>query len=130
MHGPLREKNMSDRVTGILYILLAVFLESVGHIWLKQAAEGSLVKKSALGMLLKSTRSKKSVMGISCFVLEFGCWTLALQRLDVSLAYQLSCLSFISVAILSRIFLGEQINRKRWAGILLILAGSVMVGVS
>jgi multidrug transporter EmrE-like cation transporter len=115
---------------GIFYILVAVFFESAGHICLKQAAGSNLIKKNLFELILNAIRDKRTTIGIACFVLEFGCWTLVLQRLEVSLAYQLGCMSFVSVAILSRIFLNEQINRKRWIGILFILAGSVLVGAS
>lgn len=115
---------------GIFYILIAVFFESAGHICLKQAADGDPARKNPFEFIIRAIGDKKTTIGIACFVLEFCCWTLVLQRLEVGLAYQLGCMSFVSVAILSRIFLGEQLDKKRWIGIFFILAGSVLVGAS
>lgn len=81
-------------------------------------------------MLLAATRDKWLILGIVCFIFEFVSWTFALQRLDVSLAYQLSCLTIITVTVFSRLWLTEQIAGYRWIGLICIFLGSVLVGAS
>jgi multidrug transporter EmrE-like cation transporter len=97
---------------------------------LKQSAERHYCHGEFLRLLRRVLSDKWCILGIACFAVEFVLWTLALQRLDVSLAYQLGCLSFVGVALLSRIWLGESISSKRWVGIILILIGSILVGAS
>jgi multidrug transporter EmrE-like cation transporter len=121
---------VSERLLGISFAVVAVLLESMGHLFLKQAAERHFSGANLLRMLRGAYKDKWFVIGITCFVLEFVCWTLALQRLDVSLAYQLGCLSFVGVALLSRLLLREQICVTRWVGITCVLLGSILVGMS
>jgi multidrug transporter EmrE-like cation transporter len=121
---------VSERLLGISFALVAVLLESMGHLLLKQAAVRHFSGANFLRMLRGAHNDKWFIIGITCFVLELVCWTLALKRLDVSLAYQLGCLSFVGVALLSRLFLGEQIRITRWVGITCVLLGSVLVGIS
>lgn len=120
---------MSDKVVGLFYVLGSVFLESTGQIFLKKSANHNLAGRSDV-RVLQAARDKWLVTGIVCFLLEFVSWTLALQRLDVSLAYQLSCLTFIAVTLLSRSWLSEHIGRSRWVGLTCIFLGSILVGAS
>jgi multidrug transporter EmrE-like cation transporter len=121
---------VSDRALGISCALVAVLLESVGHLLLKQSAERHCNGNNIFKLLRNACRDQGLLFGITCFLLEFVCWTFVLRFLDVSLAYQLGCLSFIGVALLSRMFLYEQITRRRWIGIVSILLGSIIVGAS
>ncbi|HEX8948380.1 MAG TPA: EamA family transporter [Dissulfurispiraceae bacterium] len=121
---------MNDRLIGLTYVMIAITLESIGHLWLKQSAERNYSGQDILALFVKLIRDKWCVLGVLCFVLEFGIWTFALRKLDVSLAYQMGCLSFIGVVLLSKVRLGEQISGRRWTGIVLILAGSILVGAS
>jgi drug/metabolite transporter (DMT)-like permease len=115
---------------GLTYVLTSVALESAGQISLKRAAERNSAGRNVAGMLLAAARDKWLVMGISCFVLEFISWTLALQRLDVSLAFQLSSLTFIAVAVSSHVWLTEHIAGYRWIGLICIFLGNILVGAS
>ena len=81
-------------------------------------------------VLLAAARDRWLVLGIVCFIFEFISWTFALQRLDVSLAYQLSCLTLITVAVFSRFWLSEHIAGFRLFGLVCICLGSILVGAS
>jgi multidrug transporter EmrE-like cation transporter len=113
-----------------LYVSSSILLESVGQISLKHAAERNAAGRSVARMLLAATRDRWLIVGIVCFLFEFVCWTFALQRLDVSLAYQFSCLTIITVAVFSRLWLTEQIAGYRWIGLICIFSGSLLVGAS
>lgn len=90
---------MGDRTIGLLYVLTSIILESAGQISLKQAAERNSAGRNVARMLLAAARDKWLIGGIVCFILEFVSWTFALQRLDVSLAFQLSSLTYVAVAV-------------------------------
>ena len=121
---------MNDRVVGLLYVSTSVILESVGQISLKQSAERNSTGRNIARMLLAAARDRWLILGIACFILEFISWTFALQRLDVSLAYQLSCLTIIAITVLSRLWLTEHIAGYRWIGLTCIFLGSILVGTS
>lgn len=109
---------------------MSVILESVGQVSLKQSAKRSSTGRTIARMLLEAARDRWLILGIVCFILEFVSWTFALQRLDVSLAYQLSCLTLITVTLFSRLLLTEQIAGYRWMGLICIFLGSILVGAS
>jgi multidrug transporter EmrE-like cation transporter len=121
---------LNDRIVGLLYVSASVILESLGQISLKHSAERNSSGRGVARMLFAATRDKWLTLGIVCFVFEFGSWTLALQRLDVSLAYQLSCLTVITVTVSSRLWLAEKITGYRWIGLICIFLGSILVGAS
>ncbi len=62
-----------------------------------------------------------------CFVAATALWLLALSRLDISYAFPLLSTSFILVALLSRLLLGEFISWKRWFAIFVICLGVILI---
>jgi len=61
------------------------------------------------------------------FVAATALWLLALSRLDISYAFPLLSTSFVLVALLSRLLLGEFISWKRWAAIFVICFGVILI---
>jgi len=54
-------------------------------------------------------------------------WLLAVSQINISYAFPLLSAGYVLVAILSRIFLGEKVSWKRWAAIVLICLGVVLI---
>jgi multidrug transporter EmrE-like cation transporter len=111
---------MTAHFIGLSWVLLAVLLEACGQTSLKNGANqgtNRIGKKSWI------------VIGISCFMCEAIAWTMVLRLLDVSIAYPLGSLSFVGIVLLSRLFLKERLSRQRWAGVILILCGTGLVGL-
>jgi len=54
---------------------------------------------------------------------------LLLSWADLSYVLPVTAFGYVLTAVLSRIFLGEQITPARWAGTLLIMAGVILVGL-
>ncbi len=121
---------MNSRLIGLTYAVSAAFVESVGHLWLKRSAVRHYDGASVFVLVGNALRDVWCILGLLCFAFEFGLWTLALQRLDLSLAMQLGSLSFVGVALLSKTRLTEKIDGKRLAGITLVLIGCILVGMS
>ncbi len=67
------------------------------------------------------------VLGVALFAFEAVLYTGALQRLDVSVAYALGALGFVTVALLSSALLGEPVPPLRRAGIACIVAGCALL---
>lgn len=111
---------MDVRILGILLVILATSIEAAGQV---------LLKKSAI-TTNKSAARMWAVAGVACLVIEAIVWTIVLSKLDLSIAYPMGSLCFVMVVILSSIFLKEQIGKNRWAGVLLILSGTALLGLS
>lgn len=61
------------------------------------------------------------------FVAATALWLLALAKLDLSYAFPMLSASFVFVAILSRLLLGEFVSWKRWVAIGVICLGVILV---
>lgn len=64
--------------------------------------------------------------GVS-FVAATVLWMYILKRFPFSVAYPMSCLSYVFGMIAAMCFFGEQIPFTRWLGILLILGGCMLI---
>jgi multidrug transporter EmrE-like cation transporter len=110
------------------FVVAAVLLEAYGQLLFKRAAEGNTGGASPLVLLRLVWKNPQISAGITCFILEAALWTLALRCLPVSVAFPAGSMCFVFVALISRIWLGEQVNAQRWIGIVLILGGVALIG--
>lgn len=68
--------------------------------------------------------------GLAAAVVASVCWTLAMQRTPLSLAYPFMALSFLLVPALSVVLLGETVTLWQVIGLMLIVAGVVLNGAA
>jgi len=99
-------------LVGVLLVVVCCAIEGFAQVFYKKGARG---------------RRRFVVYGTSLFALEAVLYTVALRYLDLSTAYPLGSLSFVSVTLLSQWLLRERVTPTRWVGILLILAGAALV---
>jgi undecaprenyl phosphate-alpha-L-ara4N flippase subunit ArnE len=115
---------------GLTFVTMAVLLEAVGQLALKQGAESARGSAGLWGLFRRLWRNRSVAVGIGCFAVEAVLWTMALRLLDVSIAFPAGSLCFVFVAVLSRFWLHEQVGVERWIGVSLILGGVVVIGLS
>jgi multidrug transporter EmrE-like cation transporter len=65
--------------------------------------------------------------GLICYVLSVAIWIAALSRVDVSVAYPMLSLGYIVNALAAWALFGEALTPAKMAGILVILAGVVIL---
>jgi drug/metabolite transporter (DMT)-like permease len=107
---------MSQTAVGIVLVVLASFIEGIGEIFFK---------KSRLQLRRKVFWV---ALGVSVFVVQMSIYTAALRFLAVSAAFSIAALSFVFVALLSKLFLHEEVTPIKWLGIALIVAGTSLIG--
>jgi drug/metabolite transporter (DMT)-like permease len=119
---------MTPQAIGVALLLCAVSVESVAQLCLKIGAAGgpNAVGRPSQNALLSSA-AFWTASGVILFAFQILLWTLVLHRLDVSVAFPMGSLCFVGVALLSRAFLGENVDRIRWLGVLCILAGTALM---
>lgn len=107
----------------------SILLGGTAQILLKRGLMGSAVSGSARSPLwwLRLLRSGWIWAWGMSFVLGTVLWLLAVSSINISYAFPLVSMSYVFVALLSRILLGEQIPSKRWAAIGLICLGVVLI---
>lgn len=106
---------MTPTHLGIGLALLATVVEGFAQVFLKKAA------------LVPAGKGAWRVLGFACFGVETLIYTWSLRYLAVSIAFPLGSLSFVAVTFLSQCLLRERVDRLRWIGSLLILAGAALV---
>ncbi len=67
------------------------------------------------------------VGGLVIFALSAVIWLMVLSRASLSFAYPFASLSYLVIVLAAKFVLGETIPPLRWAGVLLIMAGIVLV---
>ena len=72
---------------------------------------------------------KLVVTGIICNAISFGAFLALLSTAQLSFAVPATALSYIFKTILARMYLQEQIDWRRWVGIILITVGVILISV-
>jgi drug/metabolite transporter (DMT)-like permease len=70
------------------------------------------------------------ILGMFLYVVSAGVWLTILSRIDLSFAYPMLSLSYVSVVFFSGILLKEKISWVRWAGVAIICAGVFLIARS
>jgi multidrug transporter EmrE-like cation transporter len=136
MHDQLPSKAPPKPAPGLfwnpyLQIFLTVLLTAAAQILLKIGADGSAANNSVWSWLgLTELASGWTWLGIVAFVASFGGWLYALRFLPLGLAFALTNGVHIFVPIGSWLFLHETISLLRGSGILVIIAGIVLLAQS
>lgn len=106
---------------GVAFAIAATIFEGTAQVFLKLASRG--VHGFSWGFFWTAT-------GLVTFAAEALVYSLALRSLSVGIAYPIGALSFVFVTLLSQWWLGERVDRTRWAGVLLIILGTACVALS
>lgn len=112
----------------------AVTLEAAGQILFKKAADVRPTNGHPISWLDLSPaawqRNATAAAGLGFLIAEAILTSVAMSRTDVSVTYPLGSLELVVVLLLARATLGEIIGWRRWLGMLLIVAGTILVGAS
>lgn len=119
--------------SAFLLILISISFGVAGQTALKLGVSQPGVAESATGLLSVVGLIFKSplvMLGLVFYGLGALAWIAVLARLDLSVAYPFLALNFVLVTVVSRLFLGETVPPLRWLGILVIIAGILLVAKS
>jgi len=117
----------------IPFLLLAVILAPLGNVLIGKGMQqvGSLKATNANDLVPLIGRMFSSPwlwVGIACLLGFFVVQMLLLTWADYSYVQPATALSYLSVAVLSYLLLGEAVSPLRWAGIGVICLGVLIVG--
>ncbi|QGY05225.1 EamA family transporter [Methylobacterium mesophilicum SR1.6/6] len=120
----------------LVWILLGitVVLTGCAQICLKLGVQSLLAHadpaRGALGLVIAFWLEWRLLGGLALYGIATLTWLFVLSRLPLSLAYPFVGLSFVTVAALSVVLLGERIVPLQVAGTVLIALGVVLVAMS
>ncbi|MBU6260687.1 MAG: EamA family transporter [Burkholderiales bacterium] len=80
-----------------------------------------------LPTLIKVLGQWPIIAGLGCYVVSVGVWIVGLSRVEVSLAYPMLSLGYVVNALAAWWLFGEALGPMRWAGMMLILAGVLVM---
>ena len=116
----------------IVIMMLAVTAGTVGDILLAKGMKqlGDLSTMNLRGILeiaIRAMTDWKIVVGTAMLAIFFFLWLAVLSWEDLSVALPMQALNYVLVAILAKYYLHEQVSPLRWAGIILVCIGVMMI---
>jgi drug/metabolite transporter (DMT)-like permease len=108
-------------------LALAALLLATSQILQKLAAARRLRGARTPGQWLHALVSWELVGAIVTIVAGTLLWLEVLYRMDVSRAFPILSFGTVAVVAASRIWLGEHVSLRRWAGVVLITVGIALV---
>jgi len=119
----------------LLFLIFTDLLETLAQFCFKKsAASAGLVSFNSLqdAILFAKTviPSPFLWLGFIAVLVIFVTWVTILSKVDLSVAVPVASFSYITVPLVSAIFLHEHISILRWSGIFFILMGVILVSAS
>jgi len=116
-----------------LLIMLMVILGPLGNILLGKGmrrigAAAAWSPAEIIHFLTLLSRSGLIWLGVACLLAFFAAYMLVLSWADYSYVQPASAMAYGMVALLGHFLLGEAVTPVRWAGVLIICAGVLVVG--
>jgi len=118
----------------INFLITCILLDVARELFFKLASRSYASNNLSFPMgIIRSFPSKLNQHGwvIGGFVVwgaELLVWAKVLTQLPLNIAFPIMSLTYSATPIAAKVFLGEQINLRRWSGIVLITAGAMIVG--
>lgn len=112
--------------TLVLWALL-IATESAGQLFTKVAGDQLGQMDFTWQWLADVARNPGILAAIASYLGAFFVWMLILRRSSLSLAFPLSSLVFVAVLLGSWLGLGEHISLLHWVGVVVIVAGIVLL---
>jgi multidrug transporter EmrE-like cation transporter len=115
-------------------ILTGVLLNAGAQLLLKAGVQPLGALSVGLHNLVPTTLRVLSqwpiLVGLSFYVISVGVWIVGLSRVEVSIAYPMLSLGYVVNALAAWYLFGEALGPMRWAGMMLILTGVLVISRS
>lgn len=120
----------STAMTIVIMVLGATAGETLISSAMTRAGDLDVVRKKdgLFGAIRKVVSSPRLVGGIACMAISFFALLSALSHADLSLvAPATNSLTFIATAVAAKIFLKENVDRRRWLAALFVAVGVALL---
>lgn len=108
---------------GVTQVIFKLGMSSIGAL----DSTERLFSLKTVAMVLSN---KYILVGLVLYVVSSVLWLIGLSMLDVSLMYPLLSLAYFVTTILAFLILNEPVRTSRWIGVMLIVIGSILVGLN
>lgn len=118
----------------ILFILLSVLLAATAQLTLKYGVD-RVTKHGHSGIVLSEpgtsvvrvAREPFIWLGLVLFGVSAAVWIVVLSRVSLSFAYPFAAITYIVIVLFDRLILRVPVPGLRWAGVLMIATGIVLI---
>jgi multidrug transporter EmrE-like cation transporter len=115
-----------------LLALISVAVATLGQLLLKSGMSrvgyvGSDRLSQPTRLVVEVIKTPQVWLGLGFFGISAAVWLVVLSRAPLSFAYPFAGLTYVLITLFSRFALHEHVAGARWAGILLIVAGIILV---
>lgn len=112
----------------ILVLVASVLIAVAGQTVLKMGMTdvgriGSAEARDLGATFMRVAANPKVVGGLALYFVSALLYMVALSRVDLSAAYPFAGLSYVAIALIAWLVLGEQVPVMRWVGTLVITLG-------
>ena len=114
----------------MFWLIVSICLGAAGQIFFKLAAESMRSDAPVSNYYLALVMNYHLWVGMVCYGLSLLIWLRVLLKFDLSFAYPMVGLGYVITALLAMYFLDEKITLLRWAGILVTVAGIILLNFS
>ena len=105
----------------IFLIIVGVFSGSMAVLLLKKAASRYPLRQLFFRRVFWE--------GVALFGLSLLLYVIVLQRIDISVAYPLSSISYLITTMLSVRYLGEKMNVWKWIALFGVMLGVTLIAI-
>jgi len=117
----------------IIHIMIAIVFSVISQLLIKAGLNtlGNInLSQGFTSFYLKIFLSPWVIMGIVAYTIAGFFWLYSLTKVDLSFAYPFLALSYVMILLFSRVFFYESVSLLRWAGVLVICLGVILVSRS
>lgn len=118
----------------ILFLVCSLLFGITGQLMLKggmiEVGRISLLKGNIIKTIFKMFTNRFVFIGVIIFGFSMIFWLFALSELELSYAYPMVSVSYVLIALSSKILFKENVTKKRWLSIAVICLGVILVSVT
>jgi uncharacterized membrane protein len=112
-----------------LFAAIVILSNTLGNFFIARGMRGLAVPADSALQLLLAIFTPWVALGIALLILWLLSRMVLLSWADLSYVLPVTSLGYVANALMGHFFLGEHITTARWSGTLLIVAGTVLVGM-
>jgi len=112
-----------------VFAAIVILSNTLGNFFIARGMRGLAVPADSAVHMVLAIFTPWVALGIALLILWLLSRMVLLSWADLSYVLPVTSLGYVANALMGHFFLGEHITLQRWSGTLLIVAGTVLVGM-